>query len=259
MSDVRTVTVLTPCFNEEGNIPLVYERVKEVFNPSSQDQPERKLIVMGCQLDALVNIPSPKTLGLIQRLDRIESVYGVDPGTVFEVWLPSSKEFAAIADAHSFADPAAIVSALRKSADKSMFSPRDALAAITKRRPTTFSTARAELERVVERAKSVPMKSEMAEALESVRRAFDHEVIRPLENFDPLRHASSDDAATLFGRMASGEAMRDWLERRPLVRAAKSVIAGNFPARLPEVDDEDLSRSLKIADFMTKLKRLDKR
>jgi polyisoprenyl-phosphate glycosyltransferase len=33
MSDIRTVTVLTPCYNEEGNVRTLYERVRAVFQP----------------------------------------------------------------------------------------------------------------------------------------------------------------------------------------------------------------------------------
>ena len=33
MSDVRTVTVLTPCFNEAENVRALYERVRAVFTP----------------------------------------------------------------------------------------------------------------------------------------------------------------------------------------------------------------------------------
>jgi glycosyltransferase involved in cell wall biosynthesis len=33
MSDVRTVTVLTPCFNEAENVRALYERVRAVFQP----------------------------------------------------------------------------------------------------------------------------------------------------------------------------------------------------------------------------------
>jgi glycosyltransferase involved in cell wall biosynthesis len=33
MSDIRTVTVLTPCFNEADNVRTLYERVRAVFQP----------------------------------------------------------------------------------------------------------------------------------------------------------------------------------------------------------------------------------
>jgi glycosyltransferase involved in cell wall biosynthesis len=33
MSEIRTVTVLTPCYNEAGNVEALYERVRAVFQP----------------------------------------------------------------------------------------------------------------------------------------------------------------------------------------------------------------------------------
>lgn len=33
MSDIRTITVLTPCFNEADNVQTLYERVRAVFQP----------------------------------------------------------------------------------------------------------------------------------------------------------------------------------------------------------------------------------
>src|SRR3984893_1998438 len=33
MSEIRTVTVLTPCFNEAGNVRALYERVRALFQP----------------------------------------------------------------------------------------------------------------------------------------------------------------------------------------------------------------------------------
>jgi glycosyltransferase involved in cell wall biosynthesis len=33
MSDIRKITVLTPCFNEAGNVQALYERVRAVFRP----------------------------------------------------------------------------------------------------------------------------------------------------------------------------------------------------------------------------------
>jgi len=33
MSEIRTVTVLTPCYNEAGNVRALYERVRAVFQP----------------------------------------------------------------------------------------------------------------------------------------------------------------------------------------------------------------------------------
>src|SRR5882672_10760611 len=33
MSDTRTVTILTPCYNEEENVRALYERVRAVFQP----------------------------------------------------------------------------------------------------------------------------------------------------------------------------------------------------------------------------------
>jgi glycosyltransferase involved in cell wall biosynthesis len=33
MSDIRTITVMTPCFNEADNVDVLYERVKAVFAP----------------------------------------------------------------------------------------------------------------------------------------------------------------------------------------------------------------------------------
>ena len=33
MSDIRTITVLTPCYNEAENVHALYERVRAVFRP----------------------------------------------------------------------------------------------------------------------------------------------------------------------------------------------------------------------------------
>jgi glycosyltransferase involved in cell wall biosynthesis len=44
MSEIRTVTVLTPCFNEEGNVRTLYERVRAVFQPLDEYRYEHLFI-----------------------------------------------------------------------------------------------------------------------------------------------------------------------------------------------------------------------
>jgi glycosyltransferase involved in cell wall biosynthesis len=44
MSDIRTVTILTPCFNEAENVRTLYERVRAVFQPLSEYKYEHLFI-----------------------------------------------------------------------------------------------------------------------------------------------------------------------------------------------------------------------
>jgi glycosyltransferase involved in cell wall biosynthesis len=55
MSDVRTVTVLTPCFNEAENVRALYERVRAVFQPLS-DYHYEHLFIDNASTDETVSI-----------------------------------------------------------------------------------------------------------------------------------------------------------------------------------------------------------
>jgi len=44
MSEIRTVTVLTPCYNEAGNVGALYERVRAVFQPLEEYEYEHVFI-----------------------------------------------------------------------------------------------------------------------------------------------------------------------------------------------------------------------
>lgn len=55
MSDVRTVTVLTPCFNEAENVRALYERVRAVFQPLGDYRYEH-LFIDNASTDETVSI-----------------------------------------------------------------------------------------------------------------------------------------------------------------------------------------------------------
>src|SRR5579862_8245734 len=55
MSEIRTVTVLTPCYNEEGNVRTLYERVRAVFQPLDEYRYEH-LFIDNASTDATVSI-----------------------------------------------------------------------------------------------------------------------------------------------------------------------------------------------------------
>jgi polyisoprenyl-phosphate glycosyltransferase len=55
MSDIRTVTVLTPCYNEADNVQALYERVRAVFQPLDEYTYEH-LFIDNASTDATVSI-----------------------------------------------------------------------------------------------------------------------------------------------------------------------------------------------------------
>jgi glycosyltransferase involved in cell wall biosynthesis len=55
MSDIRTVTVLTPCYNEAENVGPLYERVRAVFQPLG-DYTYEHLFIDNASTDATVSI-----------------------------------------------------------------------------------------------------------------------------------------------------------------------------------------------------------
>ena len=55
MSDIRTITVLTPCYNEAENVRTLYERVRAVFQPLAEYQYEH-LFIDNASTDATVAI-----------------------------------------------------------------------------------------------------------------------------------------------------------------------------------------------------------
>jgi polyisoprenyl-phosphate glycosyltransferase len=55
MSDIRTVTVLTPCYNEAGNVRALYERVRAVFLPLDSYRYEH-LFIDNASTDETVSI-----------------------------------------------------------------------------------------------------------------------------------------------------------------------------------------------------------
>lgn len=59
MKTIRTISVVTPCYNEEANVAEVYERVKAVFRPLEQYRYEHIFID---------NASRDKTLAILKRL-----------------------------------------------------------------------------------------------------------------------------------------------------------------------------------------------
>src|SRR5829696_3582291 len=55
MSDIRTITVLTPCYNEAENVHALYERVRAVFEPLADYRYEH-LFIDNASTDATVAI-----------------------------------------------------------------------------------------------------------------------------------------------------------------------------------------------------------
>jgi glycosyltransferase involved in cell wall biosynthesis len=55
MSDIRTVTILTPCYNEAENVRTLYERVRAVFEPLT-DYKYEHLFIDNASTDATVAI-----------------------------------------------------------------------------------------------------------------------------------------------------------------------------------------------------------
>jgi glycosyltransferase involved in cell wall biosynthesis len=55
MSDIRTVTILTPCYNEAENVRALYERVRAVFQPLT-DYKYEHLFIDNASTDATVAI-----------------------------------------------------------------------------------------------------------------------------------------------------------------------------------------------------------
>jgi len=55
MSDIRTITVLTPCFNEAGNVQVLYERVRAVFQPLDEYRYEH-IFIDNASTDGTVSI-----------------------------------------------------------------------------------------------------------------------------------------------------------------------------------------------------------
>src|SRR6185295_19146352 len=55
MSEIRTVTVLTPCYNEAENVRLLYERVRAVFQPLGEYTYEH-LFIDNASTDETVSI-----------------------------------------------------------------------------------------------------------------------------------------------------------------------------------------------------------
>src|SRR5438034_4955315 len=55
MSDVRTVTILTPCYNEAENVRALYERVRAVFQPLDEYKYEH-VFIDNASTDATVSI-----------------------------------------------------------------------------------------------------------------------------------------------------------------------------------------------------------
>src|SRR5438270_4537135 len=55
MSDIRTVTVLTPCYNEADNVQTLYERVRVVFEPL-HDYSYEHLFIDNASTDETVSI-----------------------------------------------------------------------------------------------------------------------------------------------------------------------------------------------------------
>ena len=55
MSDIRTVTVLTPCYNEADNVRPLYERVRAVFQPLT-DYAYEHVFIDNASTDATVSI-----------------------------------------------------------------------------------------------------------------------------------------------------------------------------------------------------------
>jgi hypothetical protein len=237
------------------------ERVEKVFNSRSEcpQQTSRTLTVIGWQLESLVNTPSAKTAKLIERLTKIQTVYGWDPATRFKVWLPSSEEVAAITDAHAFSDPNAVQRAFIKSLKNSRLKPSEALSALTPPQPPRFANARAALVEQVERTKRMGVKSDViVEALESFRRAFEHDVLRPLEAFERSEAASPVDGMKVFSNLVVRDVMEDWFQHQELVRASRSAIAGQIPEYSKGIDDKDLIRSMKAIELITKHIRIQK-
>jgi polyisoprenyl-phosphate glycosyltransferase len=55
MSDIRTITILTPCFNEADNVQALYERVRAVFQPLGDYRYEH-LFIDNASTDETVSI-----------------------------------------------------------------------------------------------------------------------------------------------------------------------------------------------------------
>src|SRR5438132_3483567 len=55
MADIRTITILTPCYNEAENVQALYERVRSVFEPL-HDYRYEHLFIDNASTDRTVDI-----------------------------------------------------------------------------------------------------------------------------------------------------------------------------------------------------------
>jgi hypothetical protein len=237
---------------------LTGKRVQQIFSPAAAEQnlPRSKFTIVGWQLEKLVNELSPTTVGLIRQIADIQSVYGFDPATKFDVWVPSPSEFEAIIKAHSFADPTAIAKAFKKSITASTRTPSEVLSALIKPPPPSLEVAEAELRKQVERAKKAAVRAAMVEALEKYQEAYEYHILAPLQNVDQRYRLTPIDGRQALAGLAAVRLARSYFEDDPLVRAARRAIALDVPTFTEAMDNEGINRQLKFVDAMLKIDRL---
>jgi hypothetical protein len=243
------------CSSAIGLGGITGKRVRELFRGREKvplSNAQFKITVLGWQPDKRIFDFSPENLQIVWQLADIRGVYGFDPSSVFDVWIPSESERRRIERAYSFSDPVAIASAFKASLQHPRYSPQAALTWLKDRQSASYSAARRELESSLTSSRFVPLAGDVEVALAKFHKAFQQLVVRPLEK----THDRASPYESWCG-MISADLARSWFDGLEVVVSARRVIAGQHPGAPSRLDDAELDRKLRMVDHVVKLARLD--
>jgi hypothetical protein len=238
----------TPC-KRLAKIPG--DQVKKLFaaRPGFPHQPRSKLTIPSWDLTAFRSEVTPSALAIIWHLHDIVD-YKLDPGAVFDVWVPSATEFAGFRRAVDFADTGQLKQLMAASLEKSRYSPYDSLTIVADREAASYADARVRLDRAIVSSNLVPQAGAVSVNLAKLEKAFRNNVIDPLLSFDSTRDPMSEMLCYGAADIAAA-----WFQYLDSVHAAEKVLAGQHPGT-KLFDEERFEKRLRLTREIARLYQL---
>lgn len=223
--------------------------VRALFGSNAQQIQLRnfRLTIAGWQVASVMNTPSAQ---IRTRLSRLRAMRTIDPDSVFNIWLPSDKDFPKIRRAIARRDRQLVATAMANSLAKSCYTPTEAEAMLRERDECDYAVAHARLVRTIQDSSDFPLVAQAKIDFDKFEKAFRNTVT------DKFRRAGSHtDAWQNFLPILAADLSEAWFTKLQIVRAARALCCGEHPGD-NSFDDQLFEERLHILDAFVKLYRL---
>ena len=226
--------------------------VRALFGRDPQQLQLRKfrLTIAGWQVASVMNTPSAQIRTRLSRLRAMRTIHGLDPDSVFRIWLPSDKDFPKLRRAIALRDRQLVATAMANSLAKSCYTPTEAEAMLRERDECDYAVAHARLVRTIKGSADFPLVAQAKIDLDKFEKAFRSSVTDKFR-----RGGSQTDPWLNFLPMLAADLSEAWFTKLQIVRAARAICCGEHPGD-DSFDNLLFQERLRIVDAFAKLYRL---